>query len=72
VLAIITAVDPPVSIGVARVWLGETISNTPLALAGEVVALVVMTVGICVLAHRAPHVVSSHPELSTTASPATE
>jgi drug/metabolite transporter (DMT)-like permease len=58
VLAIITAVDPLVSIAVAHAWLGETISSTPLALAGEVVSLAVMTGGIYLLAHRAPQVVS--------------
>lgn len=30
VLAVITAADPLVSIGVAHVWLGETITSTPL------------------------------------------
>ena len=58
VLAIITAADPLVSIAVAHAWLGETISSTPLALAGEVVSLAVMTGGIYLLAHRAPQVVS--------------
>ena len=46
--------------GAAHAWLGETISSTPLA--GEVTSLAAMTDGIYFLAHRAPHVVSSHPE----------
>ncbi len=72
VLAIITAVDPLVSIGVAYAWLGETITSTPQALAGEVISLAVMTGGIYVLAHRTPHVMSSRPEAPTAASPVTE
>jgi drug/metabolite transporter (DMT)-like permease len=57
VLAIITAVDPLVSIGVAHAWLGETITSTPLGLAGAAVSLAVMTGGIFALAHRAPQAV---------------
>jgi len=69
VLAIITTVDPLLSIGVAHAWLGETITSTPLALAGEVIALIVMTGGIVALAHRAPQVTSRNPELSAAAGP---
>jgi hypothetical protein len=43
VLSIITTADPLVSIGVAHAWLGETITSTPLALAGEIISLIVMT-----------------------------
>jgi drug/metabolite transporter (DMT)-like permease len=59
VLAIITAVDPLVSIGVAHAWMGETIASTPLAMAGAAVSLAVMTGGIYALAHRAPQAVKS-------------
>jgi hypothetical protein len=59
VLAIITAVDPLVSIGVAYAWLDETIASTPLALAGEVISLAVMTGGIYALAHRCPQAMSN-------------
>jgi drug/metabolite transporter (DMT)-like permease len=72
VLAIITAVDPLISIGVAHAWLGETIASSPLALAGEVTSLIVMTGGIYVLAHRAPQIMSRDPESATAARPATE
>jgi drug/metabolite transporter (DMT)-like permease len=64
VLAIITTADPLVSIGVAHAWLGETITATPLALAGELISLIVMGAGIYALAHRAPHVMSSQPQPS--------
>jgi drug/metabolite transporter (DMT)-like permease len=62
VLAIITTADPLVSIGVAYAWLGETITTTPLALAGELISLIAMAAGIYALAHRAPHVMSSQPQ----------
>jgi drug/metabolite transporter (DMT)-like permease len=61
VLAIITTVDPLLSIGVAHAWLGETITSTPVALAGEIIALIIMTGGIVALAQRSPHVMSSSP-----------
>jgi hypothetical protein len=69
VLAIITTVDPLLSIGVAHAWLGETITSTPLALAGEIIALIIMTGGIVALAQRSPHVMSRKPGLSGTADP---
>ena len=56
VLAVITTVDPLVSIGLAHFWLGEKIASTPLDLAAEGISLAVMTGGIVALAHRAPHV----------------
>ena len=54
VLAVITAVDPLVSVGIAHAWLHETIAAAPLDLAAESVSLAVMTAGIIALAHRAP------------------
>jgi drug/metabolite transporter (DMT)-like permease len=56
VLAIITALDPLVSIGIARVWLDESFASSPPALAAEALSLAVMTGGIIALAHRAPQV----------------
>jgi drug/metabolite transporter (DMT)-like permease len=56
VLAIITTADPLVSIGIAHLWLNESIASTPLDIAAEVTALVVMGGGIVALAHRAPQV----------------
>jgi drug/metabolite transporter (DMT)-like permease len=61
---VITTADPLVSIGVAYAWLGETITATPLALAGELISLIVMAAGIYALARRAPHVMSSQPQPS--------
>jgi hypothetical protein len=54
VLAVITVCDPIVSIGLARVFLNEKLATSPAGIAGEVVALLVMTVGIVVIAHHAP------------------
>jgi hypothetical protein len=48
-------------------WLGETITSTPLALAGEIIALIIMTGGIVALAQRSPHVMSGKPGRSGTA-----
>jgi hypothetical protein len=56
VLSIITACDPIISIALASVWLNEKLNNTPLGIAGEVVALLLMVTGIVTIAHRAPHV----------------
>jgi drug/metabolite transporter (DMT)-like permease len=64
VLAIITTVDPLVSIGVAYAWLGETITSSPAALAGEIISLAVMTLGVSALARRTPHVMSTRPNVA--------
>jgi hypothetical protein len=57
VLAIITACDPLVSIALAHFWLDEKLASTPLAVAGQVIALLVMTAGIIVIARHSPMVV---------------
>jgi drug/metabolite transporter (DMT)-like permease len=57
VLAIITACDPIISIALAYLWLNETLSSSPAAIAGEFIALAVMVTGIVVLAHHSPMVV---------------
>jgi len=54
VLAIITVSDPLVSIALAYFWLHEQLNSTAGIVAGEVLALLVMTAGIVTLAHRAP------------------
>ena len=55
-LAVITTVDPLVSIGIAVLWLDEDFANSPADIVIEVAALAVMTAGIIMLAHRAPAV----------------
>jgi drug/metabolite transporter (DMT)-like permease len=54
VLAIITVSDPLISIALAYIWLDEKFTSAPGAVAGEILALLVMTSGIYILAHRAP------------------
>lgn len=56
VLAIITVCDPLVSIALAALWLDEKLNSTPAGIAGEIIALTLMVVGIIVVAHRAPHI----------------
>jgi drug/metabolite transporter (DMT)-like permease len=56
VLAIITVCDPIISIALAALWLNEKLNSTRAGIAGEFISLLVMTVGIVVTAHRAPHV----------------
>lgn len=56
VLSITTACDPIISIFLAWLWLGEKLSSSPAAIAGQVVALLLMITGIVVLAHHSPMV----------------
>jgi drug/metabolite transporter (DMT)-like permease len=55
VMAIITVCDPLISIALAALWLDEKLSSTAADIAGQVISLVVMSVGIVIVAHRAPH-----------------
>lgn len=59
VMAIITVCDPLISIALAAIWLDERLSATPGGVAAEVISLIVMSVGIVVVAHRAPHLAPS-------------
>jgi drug/metabolite transporter (DMT)-like permease len=54
VLSVITAADPMVSIALAHLVLHESLAGGALNITMEVVAFVVMIVGIVTLAHRAP------------------
>jgi hypothetical protein len=58
-LAVITALDPLVGVAIGLSWMGETANDSPLALAGEAVAGLVVIVGIVLLANRASHLASS-------------
>jgi drug/metabolite transporter (DMT)-like permease len=55
VISIITVCDPLISIALAALWLDEGLSTTPAGIAGEVISLLVMSIGIVVVAHRSPH-----------------
>jgi len=54
VLAIITSSDPLWAILLAGLLLDERLSDSPAAIAGEAAALILMTAGVAVIAHRAP------------------
>ena len=54
-LAIITACDPIISVALGWLWLNEKLSSSPAGIAGEIITLILMTTGIVVVAHRAPH-----------------
>jgi hypothetical protein len=56
VLAIITTMDPLISIVIGHWIFGEHIAGSPLNIAAELLSLLVMITGIVALAHRAPHV----------------
>jgi hypothetical protein len=58
-LAVITALDPLVGVAIGLSWMGETANASPLALAGEAVAGLVVIVGIALLSNRASHLASS-------------
>jgi hypothetical protein len=65
-LAVITALDPLVGVAIGLSWMGESANGTPLALAGEAAAGLVIVVGIALLATRASHL-SAVPEGGETA-----
>lgn len=54
-LAVITALDPLVGVGIGVWWMGETANHSPWALGGEAVAGAVILVGVVLLASRAEH-----------------
>lgn len=51
-LTVITTVDPVVAIAVGVGWLGERVTTTPVALAGEAVGAVAVVIGVVVLARH--------------------
>lgn len=55
VLAIITVCDPLISVALAYLWLNEKLSSSAAGIAGEIIALLLLSAGIFVVAHRAPH-----------------
>lgn len=64
-LAVITVTDPLVGLAIGLLWLGEGIATAPLAIAGEVVGLIAMVVGVWLVAHRTPHVAAQVDEEDT-------
>jgi predicted membrane protein len=54
VQAIVTTADPIISIALGVLWLDVALRNSPGAVAGEVISLLVMTLGIVVTARHSP------------------
>jgi drug/metabolite transporter (DMT)-like permease len=71
-LAVITVTDPLVGIGIGVLWLGESIGDSPGAVAGEVVGLAAMALGVWLVAHRAPHLTATSHAEEAAALPARE
>ena len=69
VVSIITVCDPLISVALASLWLDEKFSSSPAGIAGEVIALIVMTAGIIVVAHRAPHIAATFRTQQTQSDP---
>jgi hypothetical protein len=64
-LAVITALDPLVGVAIGLSWMGESVNDSPLALAGEAIAGLAVIIGIVLLSNRASHLASSQaPEQS--------
>jgi hypothetical protein len=63
VQAILTTTDPVISIGLSILWLGSRLQNSPAAIAGVVVSLLVMTLGIVITARRAPQAPRAAPQV---------
>jgi drug/metabolite transporter (DMT)-like permease len=55
-LAVIIVLDPLVGIGIGILWLGERLRDGWPAVFGQVIALIVLVVGVVILSHRAPQV----------------
>jgi len=59
VMAIIVASDPLISIALAYALLDEKVSSSPLAIAGEIICLILMVAGITEIARHSPQAVKA-------------
>lgn len=55
-LSVIIVLDPLVGISIGILWLGESLRGGWAAVFGQVVALVMLAIGVVILSHRAPQV----------------
>jgi drug/metabolite transporter (DMT)-like permease len=69
VLAIITSSDPLWAILLAGLLLNEKLAGTPIAIAGETAALILMTTGVVVIARHSPQATAPSAKGTQTASP---
>lgn len=61
VMAIIVASDPLISIALAYALLDEKVSSSPLAVAGEIICLILMVAGIIEIAKHSPQAIKNRP-----------
>ena len=66
VLSIITVCDPVISVTLGWLWLDEQLSGSAAGIVGEVLTLLLMTVGVVVITHRAQHLVPGAPDAAPT------
>jgi glycerol-3-phosphate acyltransferase PlsY len=66
-LAVITTVDPLVGVAIGVWWLGESAVTDAAVLAGELVAALVIVLGIVVLSRRADYLATSAPSANSAA-----
>jgi drug/metabolite transporter (DMT)-like permease len=59
VMAIIVASDPLISIALAYALLDEKVSSSPLAIAGEIICLILMVAGIIEIARHSPQAIKA-------------
>lgn len=62
VMAIIVASDPLISIALAYALLDEKVSSSPLAIAGEIICLILMVAGIIEIARHSPQAIKAEAE----------
>lgn len=55
-VAVLTLGDPLIGLAVGLLWLGETVTSTSWAIAGQVIAVAIVTAGVVVLARQSPGV----------------
>jgi drug/metabolite transporter (DMT)-like permease len=67
VLAIITSSDPLWAILLAGLLLDEKLASTPMAIVGEMAALILMTTGVIVIARHSPQAATAGPGPQTAA-----
>jgi drug/metabolite transporter (DMT)-like permease len=63
-LAVITSVDPVVGVMIGIGWLGEDVSSSPVLLAGECVAALLVIAGIWIITVRGARLLSREPSAS--------
>jgi hypothetical protein len=59
VQAIITTIDPVLSIGLGVLWLGVRLGSSPAQIFGQVASLLLMITGVVITAHHAPQMSQS-------------